>query len=230
MAYNLFSPHITFLLFDPLSLSSSHALRLFFLSLPFYFPSLTPVTCDCSWWFRGCASMIRGFDFVVVVWRVVGLISWVFVGYDMSLNFVVVRFVGEDMLDGVAVSLVAGRGWLCLDGSDRFMGQTGSWFVGFFFFLPRIVVDLVVGRGWFGSWVFFGCGLWFVGFFLFGYGWWLQIEKWWKRKVVGLWLLWYVVVAGGAMMEVILLKQDDPNKTPTPMELRSITDPNETQI
>ena len=38
------------------------------------------------------------------------------------------------------------------------------------------------------------------------------------------------VVAGGAMMEVILLKQDDPNKTPTPMELRSITDPNETQI
>ena len=36
--------------------------------------------------------------------------SWVFVGYDMSLNFVVVRFVGEDVLDGVAVSLVAGRG------------------------------------------------------------------------------------------------------------------------
>ena len=54
--------------------------------------------------------MIRGFDFVVVVWRVVGLILWVFVGYDMSLNFVVVRFVGEDVLDGVAVSLVAGRG------------------------------------------------------------------------------------------------------------------------
>ena len=110
MAYNFFSPHITFLLFDPLSLSSSHALRLFFLSLPFYFPSLTPVTCDCSWWFRGCAPVIRGFDFVVVVWRVVGLILWVFVGYDMSLNFVVVRFVGEDVLDGVAVSLVAGRG------------------------------------------------------------------------------------------------------------------------
>ena len=68
------------------------------------------MTCDCSWWFRGCAPAIRGSDFVVVLWRVVGLISWVFVGYDMGLNFVVVRFVGEDVLDGVAVGLAAGRG------------------------------------------------------------------------------------------------------------------------
>ena len=85
----------------------------------------------------------------------------------------------------------------------------GSW--GFFFFCH-------------GSWL-----IWFMGFFwlwvmvhvffLFGCGWWLQIEKWWKRKVVGLWLLWYVVMANGAMVEVIPLKQDDPNKTPTPMEL-----------
>ena len=85
------------------------------------------------------------------------------------------------------------------------------------------LVDLVHG-------FFFGCGLWFVGFFLFGCGWWLQIEKWWKRKVVRLWLLWYVVVVGGATVEVIPLKQDDPNKTPTLIELRSITNPNETQI
>ena len=91
------------------------------------------------------------------------------------------------------------------------MGPTGSWFVGFFFFCH-------------GSWL-----IWFMGFFwlwvmvhvffLFGCGWWLQFEKWWKRKVIGLWLLWYVVMADGAMVEVIPLKQDDPNKTPTPMEL-----------
>ena len=64
--------------------------------------------------------------------------------------------------------------------------------------------------------------LWVVGhgfFFLFGCGSWLQIEKWWKRKVVGLWLLWFVAVTGGATMDVISLKQDDPNKTPTPMEV-----------
>ena len=30
---------------------------------------------------------------------------WVYVGCDMGLNFVVVRFMGEDVLDGVAVSL-----------------------------------------------------------------------------------------------------------------------------
>ena len=46
------------------------------------------------------------------------------------------------------------------------------------------LVDLVHG-----FFLVVGCGLWFVGFFLFGYGWWLQIEKWWKRKVVGLWLV-----------------------------------------
>ena len=68
------------------------------------------MTCDCSWWFHGCAPTIRGSDFVVVLRWVVGLISWVFVGYDMGLNFVVVRLVGEDVLDGVAVSLAAGRG------------------------------------------------------------------------------------------------------------------------
>ena len=44
-----------------------------------------------------------------------------------------------------------------------------------------------------------------MGFFLFGCGWWLQIEKWWKRKVVGLWLLWFMVVTGGATVEAILL-------------------------
>ena len=47
---------------------------------------------------------------MVVLRRVVGLISWVFVGYDTGLNFVVVRFVGEDVLDGVTVGLAAGRG------------------------------------------------------------------------------------------------------------------------
>ena len=67
------------------------------------------MTCNCSWWFRGCAPAIHGFDFVVVLQRVVGLISWVFVGYAMGLNFVVVRFVGEDLLDGVVVDLAAGR-------------------------------------------------------------------------------------------------------------------------
>ena len=46
---------------------------------------------------------------VVLRW-VVGLISWVFVGYDMSLNFVVVKFVREDLLDGVVVNLAAGHG------------------------------------------------------------------------------------------------------------------------
>ena len=47
-------------------------------------------------------------------------------------------------------------------------------------------------------------------FFLFGCGWWLQIEKWWKRKVVVAWIVffffpvlpWFVVVAGGATVEV----------------------------
>ena len=38
-----------------------------------------------------------------------GLILWVFVGYDMGLNFVVVRFMGEDVLDGVVVGLAVGR-------------------------------------------------------------------------------------------------------------------------
>ena len=47
---------------------------------------------------------------MIVLRRVVGLISWVFVGYDMGLNFVVVRFVHEDLLDGVIVNLAAGRG------------------------------------------------------------------------------------------------------------------------
>ena len=68
------------------------------------------MTCDCSWWFCGCAPAIRGSNFVVVLRRVVGLISWVFVSYDMSLNFLVVRFVGEDVFDGVAVGLATGRG------------------------------------------------------------------------------------------------------------------------
>ena len=85
----------------------------------------------------------------------------------------------------------------------------GSWLI--WSWVVTDLVDLV--HGFFLLWVVVH------GFFLFGCGWWLQIEKWWKRKVVGLWLLWYVVMAGGAMVEVISLKQDDPNKTPTPMEL-----------
>ena len=36
--------------------------------------------------------------------------GWVYVGSDMGLNFVVVRFVGEDVLDGVAVGLAIGCG------------------------------------------------------------------------------------------------------------------------
>ena len=68
------------------------------------------MTCDCSWWFRGCALAIRGSDFVVVLRWVVGLISWVFVGYDMGLNFVVVKFMGEDVLDSFAVGLATGCG------------------------------------------------------------------------------------------------------------------------
>ena len=46
-------------------------------------------------------------------------------------------------------------------------------------------------------------GLWVFFFLFFGYGWWFQVEKWWKRKVVGLWLLWFVVVAGVATMELL---------------------------
>ena len=46
-------------------------------------------------------------------------------------------------------------------------------------------------------------GLWVFFFLFFGYGWWFQVEKWWKRKVVGLWLLWFVVMAGGATMELL---------------------------
>ena len=92
------------------------------------------------------------------------------------------------------------------------MGPTGLWFVGFFFchgswlIWPWVVADLVdLVHGFFLA---MGCGLWV--FFLFGCGWWLQIEKWWKRKVVGLWLLWFVVVVGGATVVVIPLKQEDP--------------------
>ena len=67
------------------------------------------MTCDFSSWFRGCTPAIRGSGFVVVLWWVMGLILWVFVGYDMGLNFVVVRFMGEDVLDGVVVGLAVGR-------------------------------------------------------------------------------------------------------------------------
>ena len=50
--------------------------------------------------------------------------------------------------------------------------------------------------------------LW-VFFFFFG-GWWLQVEKWWKSKVVRAWIVfffslmsWFVVMVGGATMEVV---------------------------
>ena len=68
----------------------------------------------------------------------------------MGLNFVVVRFVGEDVLDGVAVSLAVGCGWLCFNGSNRFIGLIGSWFMGF----------LAMDRGLFGhvAYLAMGCG------------------------------------------------------------------------
>ena len=96
--------------------------------------SLSVVTCECSWWFRGCASAVRGSDLVGEVMRhggagslvamgglcgarLLGFMgfcwvsdSWVYVGCDMGLNFVVVRFVGKDVLDGVAFSLAVGCG------------------------------------------------------------------------------------------------------------------------
>ena len=96
--------------------------------------SLSAVTCECSWWFRGCALAVRGSNLVGEVMRHggagslvavggscgTGLLefmgfcwvsdSWVYVGCDMGLNFVVVRFMGEDMLDGVAVGLAMGYG------------------------------------------------------------------------------------------------------------------------
>ena len=36
--------------------------------------------------------------------------SWVYVGCDMGVNYVVVRFMGEDMLDGVTIDLAVGCG------------------------------------------------------------------------------------------------------------------------
>ena len=82
--------------------------------------------------------------------------------------------------------------------------------------------------GWSMDWRSHG-PIWFVGFFWlwvvvrgFFFVWlWLVVADWEVVEEEGCW-----VVAGGAMMEVILLKQDDPNKMPTPIELRSITDPN----
>ena len=92
------------------------------------------MTCECSWWFRGCASAVRGSNFVGEVMRhggaellvavggscgaeLLGFMgfcwvsnSWVYVGCDMGLNFMVVRFVGEDVLDGVVVGLAIGCG------------------------------------------------------------------------------------------------------------------------
>ena len=56
-----------FSLLSPLSLLCS----LFF---------LCPVPCDCSWWFRGCASVVHGSNLVGEVIRHdgnVGLIWWV---------------------------------------------------------------------------------------------------------------------------------------------------------
>ena len=98
------------------------------------FFSLFVVTCECSWWFRGCASTVRGSKLVGEVMRhggaellvavggscgaeLLGFMgfywvsdSWIYVGCDMGLNFVVVRFVGEDMLYGVTVGLAVGCG------------------------------------------------------------------------------------------------------------------------
>ena len=172
MAYNFSSPHITSLLFNPYSLSL--ALMHFDSSFSLY-PSISLLSL--SW----LAIVLGGF--MVVLWWFVGLICWLcssrswvwFRGFllaMMDLKLVVVKFVGEDVLDGVAVNLATGYGWLCFDGSDRF--------VGFFFF--------AMNRGWFGRgswliWLIWFMGfllLWVVvcGFFLFGCGWWLQIEKW----------------------------------------------------
>ena len=166
MAYNFSSPHITSLFFNPhsLSLAPMHSNSSFSL-----YPSISLLSLP---WL---AIVLGGF-MVVLRWFV-GLILWLcssrswvwFRGFllaMMGLNFVVVKFVGENVLDGVAVGLATGYGWLCFNGSDWFVGSTGSWFVGFFF---------AMDRGWFGrgSWLiwliwfmdFFYCGLWFMGFF-----------------------------------------------------------------
>ena len=51
--------------------------------------SFSPMPCDCSWWFHGCALMIRGFDLVGEVIRHggdVGLIWWVSVAWLFCLG------------------------------------------------------------------------------------------------------------------------------------------------
>ena len=76
---------ITFLF--PTSLLSHSQLSSVF-SLLFHFSALcslfflSPMPCDCSWWFRGCAPTVHGSNLVGEVLRHVGnvgLIWWVLV-------------------------------------------------------------------------------------------------------------------------------------------------------
>ena len=199
MAYNFSSPHITSLLFNPhtLSLALMHSDSSFSL-----YPSISLLSLP---WL----VIVLG-GFMVVLWRFVGLILWLcssrswvwFRGFllaMMDLNFMVVKFVGEDVLDGVAVGLATGCGWLCFDGSDRFMGPTGSWFVGFFFFF------FAMDCGWFGcgSWLIWL--IWFMGFFWlwvvvrgFFFVWlWLVVADWEVVEEEGCWIVAAVVCGYG---------------------------------
>ena len=81
------------------------------------------------------------------------------------------------------------------------------------------LVDLVHG-----FFLAMGCSLW--AFFCLAVVGGCRLRSGGRGRLLGcgycglwLWLLWFVVVASGATVEVISLKQDDPNKTPTPMEL-----------
>ena len=200
MAYNFSFPHITSLLFDAHSLSlslmhfdSSLSTLLFPFSHSRDLRLFLVVSWLCSsdtWvWFCGCAPAGCGSDFVGFCWL------W----YEFELCG------GQIRAWGLArwCHCRFGRGsWVNVLRWFRSVHRS-DWFMvrGFFFFLPWIVADLVVGRGWFGSWVFFGCGLWFMCFFclavvggcrlrsgergrLLGYGycgmWLWLVGQWWR--------------------------------------------------
>ena len=189
MAYNFSSPHITSLLFNPYSLSL--ALMHFDSSFSLY-PSISLLSL--SW----LAIVLGGF--MVVLWWFVGLICWLcssrswvwFRGFllaMMDLKLVVVKFVGEDVLDGVAVNSATGYGWLCFDGSDRF--------VGFFFFCHEswliwswVVADLVdLVHGFFFA---VSCGLWVFFVWL-----WLVVADWEVVEEESCWVVAVMVCGCG---------------------------------
>ena len=199
MAYNFSSPHITSLFFNPhtLSLALMHSDPSF--SLYPFISLLSP-----PW----LAIVLGGF--MVVLWQFVGLILWLcssrswvwFCGFllaMMGLNFVVVKFMGENVLDGVTVSLATGCGlWVIV--LQWFWSVRGSdWFMvrGFFFFS--------MDHGWFGrgSWLIWL--IWFMGFFwlwvvvcgVFFVWLWLVVADWDVVEEEGCWAVAAVVCGCG---------------------------------